>query len=112
MPLKYITHRSPRQDEILHSLIQKKGLTPGHYAVFFAVGDGKALPSDQPGEQFEAGTGYVLNTTGDVYFYRFDWNDTAHTVALTEWTLVEPQAHWRRSAEYRRARERVGLTTD
>jgi hypothetical protein len=111
MTTKYVTRRSKRQDELLHQLIQARGLAPGDYSVFFATGDGVALPGSDPDEQFEASSGYVLDRSGQVHFYKFGWHPEAHRVDLIEWEPAAPQAHWQRSREYQRARAAVGLST-
>jgi hypothetical protein len=69
MSFRYALHRSPRQGAMLRELIRQKVPTPERYAIFFATGDGEALPNSRPGEDFEASSGYVLDADGHVYFF-------------------------------------------
>jgi hypothetical protein len=100
-----------RQHQILHQLIQEHGLAEGEYALFFVTGEGQYLPISTPGDEVEETSGYVFDLLGRVFSFWLGWDAQAKAPALTEWELVEPETHWRRSAEFRRARERVGLST-
>jgi hypothetical protein len=99
-----------RQHEILHGLIRQRGLRADEYTLFFVSGEGQYLPISQPDKEVEETSGYVLNRQGHVFSFWFGWDRHVRAPALTEWEPVEPEPHWRQSAEYRRARERLGLS--
>ena len=110
MTARYALHRSPRQHELLHQLIQaRSGLLPDRYTLFFVSGEGRALPGRRADGDLEEMSGYVLDDQGHVYFFWFGWDVASQEPALTEWRPTTPASHWLRSAEYRRARERLGL---
>ena len=79
------------------------------YALFFVTGEGRYLPISVSGDEVEETSGYVLDRQGRVFSFWLGWDAQAKVPALTEWAPAEPEAHWRRSAEYRRACARVGL---
>lgn len=99
----------PRQHQILHQLIQEQGLAEGEYTLFFVTGEGRYLPISAPGNEVEELSGYVIDQRGQVFSFWLGWDAQTNAPALTEWEAVAPESHWRRSAEFRRARERVGL---
>ena len=103
------THRGERNTQLLEALIQAKGLAAGDYAHFFHTGEGRALPISKPGDDVEEQSGYVLDRQGRVFYYWFGWDRRKKAAALTTWQQVQPQEHWLRSAEYRRALEKMGL---
>ena len=102
-------HRGERDKTLLHELLQAKGFRPGDYALFFTVGEGLALPDSKPGDDVEEASGCVLDRQGRVFRFWLGWDEQAQAPALVEWEQVQPQAHWLRSAEYRRALEKMGL---
>jgi hypothetical protein len=111
MAFKYALHRGPSQDAVLHQLIQTRaGWAPGTYTLFFLSGEGQALPKSQPGDDIEELSGYALGRRDDLYYFWLGWDASAQEPALVIWEPAQPQPHWARSAEYRRARERVGLS--
>src|SRR5262245_55719871 len=74
------------------------------FAVFFETGEGIELPDGS-----EALSGYVIDAAGRVYWFWLGWDAARHSATLTEWQPAAPRDEWLRSAEYRRARELVGL---
>jgi hypothetical protein len=88
--------------EILEQLAQDRRL--GRHAFFFVTGEGEILPSG-----IEDASGYVIGEDGRVYAFWLGWDDQQKAPAFTEWEEVEPEPSWGESAEYRQARERVGL---
>jgi hypothetical protein len=108
MRFRYALHRSPRQPAILRELIEQKVATPEQYALFFVTGDGKALPVRKAGGDIEATSGFVLDANGDIFYFQLGWNPDSGSLVL-DWQPAAEEPHWHRSAEYRRAREQVGL---
>jgi hypothetical protein len=91
-----------RMRATLDALIRSKGLD--RWAYFFTTVEGIELPGD-----LEEYSGNVIDDRGRVFNFWMGLDPETQSVALTEWEQVEPKPHWERSAEYRRARERVGL---
>jgi hypothetical protein len=111
MATRHALHRGPRQHDLLHRLIQARTeLAPEDYTLFFVTEEGRALPNSRPGDDVEEMSGYVLAHAGDIYFFWFGWDVGTQQPALTEWRPADPAPHWRHSAEYRRARERLQLS--
>lgn len=94
----------PLDDEaaILDYLIGARRI--GRHAFFFVTGEGDTMPNG-----VEEASGHVLDERGRVYAFWLGWDDRQGAPALTEWEEVAPEAGWAESAEYRRAREQVGL---
>lgn len=86
----------------LRQLVEGRGL--GRYAFFFVTGEGDEFPDGT-----EESSGFVLNEDGRVFSFWLGWDAARGAPIFAEWEQVEAEAHWMRSAEYRRARERVGL---
>jgi hypothetical protein len=105
-PLK---KRGTVQRVLLDALIQQRGLKPGEYSLFFVTGEGEFLPGGAPEDPIEEVSGYVLSKQGRVFSFWLGWDPDKQEVTLTEWQEVLPEPHWLTSAEYRRARERLGL---
>ena len=57
----------------------------------------------------EEASGQVVDEQGRVFAFWLGWDARRKTPAFTEWEEVEPEPAWLESAEYRHARERVGL---
>lgn len=100
-----------RQSKLLHALIQRRDLKESEYAPFFVTGEGGFFPAAPHGHRVEAASGYVLDNLGRVFSFWMGSDPIGQEVALTEWREVEPEPHWSRDLEYRRARKRVGLAT-
>ena len=101
--------RGPLQKAILNTLLESRGSRPAQYALLFVTGDGWALPMPDGEEDVEALSGQVLDQQGRVHYFQLGWDVAARAPALTHWELITPEPHCEQSAEYRRARERVGL---
>ncbi|MBI4493275.1 MAG: hypothetical protein HY690_10855 [Chloroflexi bacterium] len=101
--------RGATQRKLLHGLLQRQGLKEGDYALFFVTGEGEFLPVGTPDDPVEESSGYVLDKQGHVFSFWFGWDPVKKEAGLTEWQEVRPEPHWLGSAEYRRAREQVGL---
>lgn len=101
--------RNPDVDDLTRTLrdrLIRERIAPSvRYAFFFTSGDGRLLP----GTAVEESSGYVLDDAGRVHYFQFGWDAAAGVPALTQWETEEPSPSWERDAEYRRARERVGL---
>jgi hypothetical protein len=99
-----------RQSQLLHKLIQSKGLHSGEYALFFVTGEGKFLPIDGPvRDRIEEASGFVVDNRGRIYSFWLGWGPETACPELTGWEEVPPEPHWVKSPEYREAREQVGL---
>jgi hypothetical protein len=92
----------PRARAILDALVRAKGLE--RYAYFFVTGEGRFLPDGT-----EESSGCVLDASGRVFSFWTGWDAGRGQKILAEWEEVSVEPHWRRSAEYRRARAAVGL---
>jgi len=57
----------------------------------------------------EDASGHVIDKHGRVYAFWLGWDDLQQAPAFTMWEEVEPEPGWLENAEYRQARERVGL---
>ena len=97
--------RDARQRTTLDRLLAEKEL--GRCATFFETGEGTPLP-----DGLEKMTGYVIDATGRVHWFVLDWDPTRRTVALTDFKAVEIKPSWGDVAEYRHAREMVGLSNE
>jgi len=86
-----------RLREVLDQLIREQGLL--HYALFFVVGEGIALP-----DALEEVSGYLVNDQGEVYTFWMSWDDERQRPVFTTWERVEPNPGWDNSPEYHRAR--------
>ena len=92
-----------RQLGVLGRLIGQK--QPGRHAVFFEI-DADTLPDGSPEI-----AGYVLNKSGQAYWFVLGW-DVAHAApSLTAWKPVPTEAGWWKSDEYLAARRELGLPT-
>jgi hypothetical protein len=98
-----------RQGHLLHDLIQRQGLAPGAYALFFVEGEGELHPDDPAWDDIEAESGYVIDTTGTVHAFWLAWDEARGGPALTEWEEIAPEPAWRDDPEYQGARRAVGL---
>jgi hypothetical protein len=99
-------HSSSRQvddeTQILEHLA--KGRKLGRHAFFFATGEGDLMPNG-----VEEASGHLIDERGRVFAFWVGWDDLQQQPAFTEWEEVKPESAWAGSAEYRRARESVGL---
>ena len=102
MAIRPGTRTDTREARALRRLVEGQGL--GRYAFFFVTAEGDELPDGT-----EETSGFVLHDDGRVFSFWTGWDAARGEPVFTEWEQVEPEAHWMRSAEYRRARERVGL---
>ncbi len=97
-----------RQEQLVRRLVEAR-LAEEHpaqrYALFFVSGEGELLPGG-----YEEASGHLIDEHGHVFAFWFGWDPTQAAPALTEWYRDEPEEHWLRSDEYRRARRAVGLT--
>lgn len=87
---------------ILEHLVEARGL--GRHAFFFVTGEGEIMPNG-----VEDASGNVIDEHGHVYAFWLGWDDRQGAPAFTEWEEVQTEPAWLQSAEYRQARERVGL---
>ncbi len=99
-----------RYRQILHGLIQEKGLAPSSYALFFCSGEGNFLPISTDEDEVEETSGYVLDKGGHVHSFWFGWDIEKRKPTLTEWHSVKADPEWLTSAEFRQARASLGLT--
>jgi hypothetical protein len=88
--------------DILEWLVQARQL--GCHAFFFVTGEGDLMPNG-----VEEASGHVIDEHGRVYAFWLGWDDRRREPAFTEWEEVTPEPAWCESAEYRQARERLGL---
>jgi len=95
------------QSELLHRLIQQRGLNEGEYALFFVTAEGERIgPSDSSVEEV---SGYAMDKQGRAFSFWLGWDPVRQEVVLTEWREVQPELHWAGNLEYRRARAGLGL---
>jgi hypothetical protein len=94
----------PTDDEaaILDRLVHARRI--GRHAFFFVTGEGDLMPNG-----VEEASGHVIDERGRVYAFWLGWDDRKRAPAFTEWEEVTPEDAWCQSAEYRTARERIGL---
>jgi hypothetical protein len=97
------TERDARQRTTLERLLSEKNL--GRHATFFETGEGVYLP-----DGLEKMTGYVIDAQGDAHWFVLDWDTERQVAALTTFRRADISTHWPSQAEYRRAREMVGLS--
>jgi hypothetical protein len=109
MPERFALHRDPRNREVLHELIQARGLPAGSYALFFVAGEGTALPISLPGDDVEERSGYVIDRHGRVFYFWLGWDAEAQAVALTTWEKTAPEPWWATVPEYQHARHQLDL---
>lgn len=88
--------------ERLHALIAER--VPGRHAWFFVVPEGYALPDGTMAE-----SGFAINEQGRVFSFWTGWDATRNAFTFESWEQVEPEPFWSESAEYRQARQAVGL---
>ncbi|MBI3486017.1 hypothetical protein HY025_03660 [Candidatus Daviesbacteria bacterium] len=94
--------RTPKGRLIIHQLIQRRGLYPGEYQLFFVSGEGIFLTKDNH-DPIEVTSGYVV--TRDLKYFNFlmDRNQKTHRITFTEWEEVSFEPQWEDSTEYKRA---------
>lgn len=97
-----LTEYDTRQRVVLDRLVREQ--IHEDYAYFFVTGEGEFMDGG-----IEQASGCVIDRQGRIFSFWLGWNDRQRAIALTEWDEVDPEPRWDRSAEYRRARERVGL---
>ena len=98
-------HQGSRQvddAQILKRLAEGRGLW--RHAFFFVTGEGEFIPNG-----VEDASGHVVDEHGHVYAFWLGWDDVRQAPAFTMWEEVEPEPGWIENAEYRQARESVGL---
>ena len=88
--------------ERLHALIAER--VPGRHAWFFVAPEGDNLPDGTYTE-----SGHVIDERGRVFAFWTGWDAARNAFTFESWEQAEPEPHWSESAEYRRAREAVGL---
>jgi hypothetical protein len=89
--------------QILERLVKDRVL--GRHAFFFVTGEGDLMPNG-----VEEASGQVVDEQGHIFAFWLGWDARRQRPAFTEWEQVEPEPAWLENAEYRHARERVGLT--
>lgn len=99
------TQPHPLRESVLHRLIRERGLE--RFELFFVTGEGRGLPGG-----LEETSGCVVDAEGRVFSFWMGWDPEQHRLALTEWEAEDPDPRWDRIAEYRRARQALGLGTD
>lgn len=98
-----------RQSRLLDTLIQRKGLRPGDYALFGVTGEGTLLPTSRPGEEIEEASGLLIDRSGRVFAFWLGWDAHQGEPTLVDWEEVPPEPHWRTDPEYQEARQQLGL---
>jgi len=88
---------------ILDRLVHEKGL--GRHGFFFTTDEGEAAP-DGSG----VSSGFVINEDAKTYFFVVDWAAQMRDAILVEWEEVETDHSLAKSAEYRRALAKAGLS--
>lgn len=94
---------------LLRRLLEKQGLEPGGYGLFFVTGEGTFLSMKAPGGPIEEISGYVVDKTGRISSFWLGWDEQLGAPALVEWEPVEPEPNWAGESEYQRARQDAGL---
>lgn len=94
-----------RKRELLDELIRARIQPVQRYAFSFTTGEGRYLP----GTTVEESSGYIVDETGRVFFFWFGWDTDTQAPGLIRWRQEAPASNWEQDAEYRQARERVGL---
>ena len=94
--------RQVDEAQILKQLAEGRGL--GRHAIFFVTGEGETMPNG-----VEDASGHVIDEQGRVHAFWLGWDALQQAPAFTSWEEVEPEPTWLKSAEYRQARENVGL---
>jgi hypothetical protein len=84
-------------------MVKARGV--GRHALFFVTGEDDLLPNS-----IETTSGFVIDEQGRVFSFWTGWDDERRQPTFAEWEQVEPEPGWLQNAEYRRAREQVGLT--
>ena len=107
--LQRLPTQGERQLAILDNLIQDKGLRPGQYALFFLSGEGVCLPIGPADQSVEETSGFVVDNQERVFSFWLGWDEVGRRPALLEWEQVDPEPGWSQSAEYRAARQMIGL---
>ncbi len=101
---------SDQSDELLQRLLEARGLVPGDYALFFVTGEGRYFAAGPSGEQTEELSGCAVDRAGRIFSFWLGWDPETQSADLIEWERVsEPDPVWLQEAEYRHAREQVGL---
>ncbi len=95
--------RPTHGQETLRQLIRARGIE--RYGLFFGTGEGSFFPNGT-----EESSGYAIDDRGRVFFWWTGWDAERGAVTLETWEEVEPDSAWDQSAEYRRARQAVGLS--
>jgi hypothetical protein len=110
MSAEYSPRRGARQTELLHQCLRERsGLAPEDYTLFFTTGEGRFLPISHLGDDVEEVSGFLLDRQGRVFYFWFGWDPVHQAPSLITWEQTHAEPHWAQSAEYRRARERLGL---
>lgn len=86
---------------LLDQMVKARGLE--RYA-FFVTGEDDHMPNG-----IESSSGFVIDGQGRVFSFWTGWDNDRQGPAFTEWDQVEPEPAWANSAEYRQARQQVGL---
>ena len=87
---------------MLDQLVAAQSL--GRHAFFFVTGEDDTLPNG-----IEEMSGHVIDGQGRIFYFWTGWDRETDRPTFSTWEQVEPEPHWSDSAEYRRAREAVGL---
>ena len=95
------------QSELLHELIQQRGLKASDYALFFVTVEGEEL--GPRGGSVNEMSGYVMDKHGRAFSFWVGWDSVSQEVTLTEWREVQPERHWADNLEYCRVRAGLGL---
>lgn len=91
------------ESQIRERLMEDRAL--GRHAVFFVTGEGDVMPNG-----VEEASGHVIDEQGRVFAFWLGWDARRKAPTFTEWEAVEPESAWLESAEYRHARQHVGLS--
>ena len=96
------SQRITPEGQLLDTLVKARGL--GKHAFFFVTGEDECLPNG-----IESTSGFVIDERGRVFSFWTGWDSEREEPTFTEWEQVEPEPGWLQSAEYRQARQQVGL---
>lgn len=89
--------------DTIKALLDAK-LPSRRYGVFFSTSEGHIMPSGE-----EDASGFVVDETGDHFFYWTGWHTRFGGVHLEVWTREQFQEEWGDVPEYLAARRQAGL---
>jgi hypothetical protein len=96
------SNRVTREGTLFDRLVKDRGVDQG--AFFFVTGEDDLLPNG-----IESMSGFVIDGQGRVFSFWTGWDAEHNEPTFAEWEQVKPKPAWQESAEYRQARQQVGL---